>query len=281
MERLFAREWRETLARAQLARLPEALRAAGVPTPTCHGLSDANASAREFVQNLMVSSPAVGLALDWLGVPEALRRGILDRWNQMEHPSLEAYAPYAAFVLRVEVFFGFALAAARLSAQRPSNLVDIAYLFYLPFCMLFVSSDRLHQATAPLLIREDQSFVWGPELKAALRDINSHFSHLPEAEKRRGVMALGQSLPQGAPSLLTGLWDRHLPRWRLASGRSIANDGDTSEGIAAKIARVSNAPDARFDATSFQPDSVGSAVIRRRISRTKGSWHQLPADGAQ
>jgi hypothetical protein len=53
---------------------------------------------------------------------------------------LHEYAPYAAFVLTIEVFFHIALAAGLISPDRASNRTDIAYLFYLPFCTTFVST---------------------------------------------------------------------------------------------------------------------------------------------
>jgi len=38
--------------------------------------------------------------------------------------------------------------------------------------MVFVSSDDLHRRTAPLFMRPDQAFVWGIDLKQALKAIN-------------------------------------------------------------------------------------------------------------
>ena len=61
--------------------------------------------------------------------------------------------------------FHIAIAAHLISPERPSNRTDIAYLFYLPFCMMFVSSDKLHRETANLFLRADQEFVWGLDLK--------------------------------------------------------------------------------------------------------------------
>jgi hypothetical protein len=62
---------------------------------------------------------------------------------------LNEFAPYAAHVVTVELFLQFALAAHLIASNRPSNRTDIAYLFYLPFCTLFASSDNLHRRTAP------------------------------------------------------------------------------------------------------------------------------------
>jgi hypothetical protein len=92
-----------------------------------------------------------------------------------------------------------------IGGERPSNRTDIAYLFYLPFSMVFVSSDNLHQRTAPLFMRPDQAFVWGIDLKQALKAINDHFLQLPEEERDRGISAFAHSPPAG--NLVAELWD--------------------------------------------------------------------------
>src|SRR5690606_24311442 len=135
---------------------------------------------------------------------------ILEGWTQAGFPSLAQFAPYAAHVVQVELFFQFALAASQIGAERASNRVDIAYLHYLPFSMMFVSSDRLHQRCAPLFLRDDQEFVWGPDLKADLARINEHFKRLPDAEKERGVMGFAHSPPKIEGSIVRRLRARFM-----------------------------------------------------------------------
>ncbi len=114
-------------------------------------------------------------------------------------------------MLTIEVFFHIALAAGLISPDRASNRTDIAYLFYLPFCMTFVSSDRLHRRTAPLLLRPDQEFVWGIELKADLARLDAHYkATLSEAERERGLIGLVGAPPADGDYLVTELWKRHL-----------------------------------------------------------------------
>jgi hypothetical protein len=62
--------------------------------------------------------------------------------------------------------------------------VDLAYLYYLPFCMVFVSNDRLHERCVPCSLTEhkaivdgwelsvDQEFVSGRNLKADLAKLD-------------------------------------------------------------------------------------------------------------
>jgi hypothetical protein len=61
-------------------------------------------------------------------------------------------APYAAHVMTVDLFFNLTVGSDLIGRERPSNKVDLAYLYYLPFCMLFVSNDRLHERYAPCFL---------------------------------------------------------------------------------------------------------------------------------
>jgi hypothetical protein len=84
----------------------------------------------------------------------------------------------------VELFFQIALGADLIGTARVSNRTDIGYLFYTPFCHVFVSSDNLHRRCAPHFLRPDQSFAWGLDLKADLNRLMNYYASRPEEEKR-------------------------------------------------------------------------------------------------
>jgi len=80
-----------------------------------------------------------------------------------ELQSVLEFAPYAASVLRL--FLAFVCGLARgFIGPRPTNYIDLQYLYYSPFCMVFVSNDKFHRemwrATSGV-----HSFVWGQDLK--------------------------------------------------------------------------------------------------------------------
>jgi len=64
-------------------------------------------------------------------------------------------------------------------AKERGNKADIAYLYYLPFCMGFTSMDRLHARTVPLFMNPNRRLVWGADMKADLNRIDEHFSIIP------------------------------------------------------------------------------------------------------
>lgn len=160
VERLFAARWREQLKAIKLDDIAGRVRSLGITPQSCRSLPEAYKLAAQIAGSNERTVEQVGLAIRLLCIQQKHHRPISKRWHNAGRPSLSKFAPYTAFVLTIEVFFQIALAAELISTNRNSNRTDIAYLFYLPFCQVFVSSDRLHQKVASLFLRPDQEFVW-------------------------------------------------------------------------------------------------------------------------
>ena len=171
----------------------------------------------------------------------------------------------------MELFFQIALGAGRIGAERPSNRTDIAYLFYLPFAMVFVSSDKLHRNTAPLFMRPDQSFVWGLDLKAALKSINEHFLKLPEAEREKGISAIAHVQPAG--NLVADLWDKFL-RKGYRDEPQVKMEPEKEAGLVKRIKAFSKQPTVGGPGVSM--DDAEMVSVERRVRRRRGSWWQVP-----
>jgi len=71
---------------------------------------------------------------------------------------------------------------------KPSHQVDLAYLYYLPFCSVFTSKDNFHTQIVPLFLNENQTFVNGVEFKEELKRLNEYYSALPEEDKKTGLI---------------------------------------------------------------------------------------------
>lgn len=277
VEREYARVWRESLARLDLAEVASLFKGLGVDGKTCKTLAEAKAMAHGIVAGGQEPHKTMRLAFLFLGVPNQHHRDILERWCRFGYPPLTQYAPYVAHVLTVELFFQIALAADLISSERASNRVDIAYLFYLPFCMMFVSSDKLHQRCAPLFLRPNQRFIWGPDLKASLTAINQFYSTLDEGTKEKGLFSFAANPPAG-DFLVTQLW-RDLLR-PTAEPFVPTLSPEAEKKIVEYVRRIKGASVAAPEATpnpdhTREPDEL---VIERSVSLKKGSWFQLPKD---
>jgi hypothetical protein len=156
------------------------------------------------------------------------------------------FAPYAAHVVTVEIFFQVALGASLISADRRSNRLDVGYLFYLPFSNLFISGDKLHRKCAPLFLRSDQAFAWGADLKTDLKKLNEYFLALPIEVRDKGIMSFAGAPPEDLNSMTARLWDQLMPNWRKRK-------------------------------KSAQSE-IDNLAVARMVSKKKGSWWQLPKD---
>jgi len=154
--------------------LPELTKADYSPK-TCKDLSQAKAMAESY---LLETKPEVLLEqifkiLQVEQVPFFENKGneISNLWKDKIYKEMKEIAPYAAFVLNVEIFFQIALNAGESLKIEGNSLSDIRYLHYLPFCKYFVSHDKLHIRCASIFMREDQEFILGSNFKNMLKSV--------------------------------------------------------------------------------------------------------------
>lgn len=278
LERHHARAWREALRTLDLPALAEKFRSLGVTGKNCNSLAMAKDIASDIVRSKEQPFDRIAMAFNLLGIPRQYHTPIMQRWSVMGYPSFAEFAPYVSHVLEVEIFFQVALAANHISSERASNRADVAYLFYLPFCKAFVSSDNLHRRCAPLFMKPDQDFLWGHALKADLKQTNAHFQSVPDAVKAKGIMAFAHYPPGGDDSLMVQLWDRHSLGWRNGFANNLIKDPVKNEKLAADIKRMTQSRPLADDEIDFDPVEADSIAIQRFASKRRGNWWQLPAD---
>jgi hypothetical protein len=142
-ERFFARKWRWALSGIDLQAIYERYRPA--PGARLRDLSAVRETAERMVRQNGNRFATLKLAMDSIAAPAALRRGIIARWKSLGGPALPDFAPYTAHVMTVDLFFNLAIGSDLIGRERASNKVDLAYLYYLPFCM---SSCRMTACTS-------------------------------------------------------------------------------------------------------------------------------------
>ena len=119
------------------------------------------------------------------------------------------FAPYSFFCLRIKLLFNICL-LNNIINTRPTNLLDLEYLYYLPFCQVFVSDDKFHRQLAPHLLTEDQRFVTGQELKKDLNRLKEIKTTLSESELKK-VFRYPPIVPE---LLIYQLWTELRPDWQ-------------------------------------------------------------------
>lgn len=275
IERQYAAGWRKMLTELDLDAAAKSMNILGITPKTCKSPEKAFEIAKSVVHSNEKPFEIMTLCFNFLQVPREYTEPILKRWSIDNYRPLPRYAPYAAYVLIVELFFQIALGAKLISTGRPSNRADIAYLFYLPFCQIFLSTDKLHRKCAPLFLRDDQDFVWGDDLKRELRRIDNHFSNLPAEELEKGIMSFAGTPCGENDDLIIKLWDRHTPGWRRAQSNIKMSDKAQAE-LVERMRQIKTAPTLESSEIDWEAKDEGNVSIQRNVQKKKGKWYQLP-----
>lgn len=278
IERDQAQVWRQMITNLDLNEMGARFRRLGIDGKSCKTLQQAKELAEQIVSSEDRPLDRMHLALLFLDIDPSYYQEILTRWSAYNYPPLRIYAPYVAYVFTIEIFFQISLAANLISSVRPSNRIDIGYLFYLPFSMAFVSSDKLHKKCAPLFLRKNQRFFWGPELKECLRELNEYYSQLPEDERDKGVMSFASSPPIKGDYIIAQIWDSFFPSWRDPKGLGQTDKKHNHDELLAHIKKIQEAPTIPVEEVDFDNSDANIMSIERRVKRRKGSWFQVPKD---
>jgi hypothetical protein len=269
VERTIAADWRARLSATDLRAVARELRRLGFGSERPKTLEDAGRMAKALVGGSESPMARFALMFALFNVPAHLHREIYEQWERNGRPSFFDFAPYAAFALTIEVFFNVAIEASFISPDRVSNRTDIAYLFYLPFCNVFVSQDALHRRCAPLFMRPDQEFVWGIDLKAGLGAVNRHFLQLSEEEREQGVMRFARVPPEG--NLVADLWDKHLRPGHRTESDSKPSPENEADLVARLTAFSEQSPLADWPVED--PEMIS---IMRSVRKRRGRWRIVP-----
>jgi hypothetical protein len=277
VERDFAQQWRADLANIDLPAIAQAWRSMlrKEDRPKTH--EAARSLARRVVGAGGQNYRSLRMAHDLLGMPPFSLNEVVGNWKAAGSLPLRQYAPFAAHCLEVDLFFELCLSNGLISDQRPSNKVDISYLYYLPFADFFVSGDKLHRTTVPLHMDEKQRFVWGPDLKADLATLNAHFAALPDKKKAKGIFSLANMPPVEHDGIVASLWDIRRPGWREPKPPSPKMTPEMEARIVARSRGLTDAARQGKPGPLSSDEDVEHLVIQRYIPKQRGSWRMFSA----
>lgn len=267
-----ARAWREMLAQA-----PESMEGFLRGNARRYSFSDLSAVKR-FVDRVIDRDGSryrtLKSALEVLGINPALRPRIIARWKEAGGPPFKDFSPYARHVVGVDLFRVTAMASGHISPDKTSNYVDMAYLYYLPFCEVFVSGDKLHRRCAPLFMGKGQEFVWGHDLRPALTSLVEEYLAHPDISERGLIAVAGDHLPP-ADSLIGALYDRLHPGYREDMARPQPNlSPEQEKALVERLNAMVDAPPPSSDADLSQEDKA--VTFKRTVPGRRGRFPFLP-----
>ena len=273
-ERDIARWWRRSLTSIDLDAMSSSVRKElGPHLRKPKTLEDARAMTDLLIDN---TDPEwlTRFGLEILGVPEASDY-VINKWISNRRPPLRDYLPYFIFALSINIFFCLILPTQLLRNVKPSHHVDLAYLYYLPFCSIFTSKDNFHVQIVPLFLNGTQTFVNGNDFKEELKRLVDLFSALPASEFDKGLHHFAQYPPLDTSFLTTRLWDTYLPRWRSTGPPKILDEKmrKAMKDMLKIFDESENAPGAPPSLDQLHYVTVKSSVRLRR-----GKWRRYSED---
>lgn len=279
VERNIAKNWRTALTRIDFDAMVNAVMVHLGHWRKPKSVADAKQIADTII-DYMDDEWLIRFGLDLVGVPEATEYVIGD-WIKLRRPKLREHVPYFIFLLTVNLFFCLLLPTQLLRNVKPSHQVDLAYLYYLPFCSVFTSKDNFHAQIVPLFLNENQNFVNGAEFKEELKRLNEYYSALPEEVQKTGLINFAQYPPDDTSFLTTRLWDKYLPRWREIKAKpKEPRDPESEKRLIEELDRLS-------DSAELQPhdernsDKLDYFTVINSVRMRKGKWRRFSADQEQ
>jgi hypothetical protein len=274
-----ARQWRRALTNLDLDAMARNVMGALGPWRKPKSLQDARTMTDTIINNI---DPEwlIRFGLNLLDAPEAIDY-VVANWIQKRRPSLPDHLPYFVFMLKINIFFCLVLPTQLLSKVKPSHSVDLAYLYYLPFCSIFTSKDNFHLDIAPLFLSAEQMFVNGAELKEDLKRLVTHYEGLPEEVLKTGLIHFAAYPPDDTTFLTTRLWDKYNPGWRAVRDMpKPVPDPDSQKQLVDLINRQIDSPDLQpSDETDL--DKMDYATVRRMVYPKKGRWLRFSEEQIQ
>jgi hypothetical protein len=279
VERNFAKNWRRALARINFDVMVKAVMGEVGRWRKPKSVEEAKQIADTII-DYMDPEWLIRFGLDLLGVPEATNQ-VVDDWIKRRRPPLREYVPYFIFLLTINLFFCLLLPTQLLKNVKASHQVDLAYLYYLPFCSVFTSKDNFHAQIVPLFLNENQTFVNGTEFKDELKRLNEYYSALSEQERKTGLINFAKYPPEDTTFLATRLWDKYLPGWRdIKAKPKEPRDPEAEKKLIQELNRMSDSPELQPH-DERDSDKLDYFTIIKNVRMRKRKWQRFSSDQEQ
>lgn len=279
VERNIAKQWRRSLTQVDFDSMVKAVMGELGHWRKPKTLEDAKQIANTIIDN-MDPDWLLRFGLNLLGIPEATD-WVIEDWVARRRPPLREHVPYFVFMLTINMFFCLVLPTQLLRNVRASHHVDLAYLYYLPFCSVFTSKDNFHTQIVPLFLGPMQDFVNGIDFKEDLEKLNALYSALPDEVLRTGLINFAAFPPEDTGFFVTRMWDKYLPRWRAINPQpKRGRDPEEEKRVLEEVRQLSESPDLQtHDERNI--DRVNYVKVERNVHPKKGKWLRFSEEQIQ
>jgi hypothetical protein len=209
VDKLISKFWREQTTRPNiLIDLQKYLRSEGPEFKNLETQEDILNLINIAFENRELHVSLLDMVIKEFGIPQSSASEIFYRWETSVDKDLRKFAPYSFFCLTVKILFNICL-LKNIIGPRATNLLDLEYIYYLPFCRVFVSDDSFHEKLVPTLLTSGQLFLTGKEIKEDLIKIAQAKLTLSDVDLNRAH----SEPPRIKELLIYKIWNHMLLEW--------------------------------------------------------------------
>lgn len=279
VERNIAKEWRRSLTRVDFEAMVKHVMGHIGPWRTPKTLAEAKQIADTII-DYMDPEWLLRFGFDLLGTPDATD-WVINDWVSRRRPPLRDHVPYFIFMLTINIFFCLVLPTQLLRNVTASHNIDLAYLYYLPFCSVFTSKDNFHAQIVPLFLDSHQTFVHGTDFKDELKKLNEYYSAFPEDLLKTGLINFAAAPPDDTTFLTTRLWDKYLPLWRAIKAKpKRPRDPEDDKKLIEELNQMLDSPDLKAH-NERDIDKIDYVTVIKNVRLRKGKWRRFSEESEQ
>ena len=203
----------------------------GIIITSPKSLEELNETVENILSNPKIQGRLLGLINREFRVPFDIQRQVVLRWFQLKCPFLKGFAPYAAYCLKANLLLAIGNINEQVfGRQHEHDLRDLEYCYYLPFCEVFASDDKIHRKLIGLLMRPDQKFV-GLELRNDLKRLGEEWFSFSQEEKIEHRRKFGFKPAFNDNSVVWQLWEEFRPDYDSSNVILPKHNGELHQSI--------------------------------------------------
>ncbi len=218
-EEVRSKHWRMMSKSLDLEDFKKSFKKVNRNLPKLHSFSEVKSYIEETLAE-GYQSFFLDLLFNLIDMPKTLQRKVDSRWRYLKPSTLQEFAPYAHYYLKVILSFYVGLASDLIST-RPTNRIDLEYLFYLPFCQVFSSGDTFLISFSRIFIENRQDVISSNDLKTDLKVIADEWDNLSDEEKKERSYDYGSYPLERQSSFTSMVWKKHMKPWKPGSGNRL------------------------------------------------------------
>lgn len=170
-EFLYSSEWRKTTKTIDLEKVKKSLKKIYSLNVKLTNFEEISNHIEDYFHKNKTNFRIIKTIYEEFEIPNKYYLKSFIIWNNSKSKIVADIFPYSVYCIKLKMFFELSL-LNDLIGTRSTNLVDLEYIYYLPFCRVFSSGDKFHKRILPILLNsQKQDFIANDVLKEDLNNI--------------------------------------------------------------------------------------------------------------